>query len=125
MPARYREVLTEMGVGRMTLTVSPAGCLVLYPEPTWLVFRQKLMELPMGASAWRSVFLGNAAEVDCDASARILIPPELRHAAKLTKDVAMRGVGNHIELWDAQVVALRDAALFATEMPSFLSDMVF
>ena len=56
----------------------------------------------MDSSGWKRVFLGNAMDVDIDASSRVLIAPELRAAAGLVRDVMLLGMGSHFELWDAR-----------------------
>ena len=56
----------------------------------------------MDSSGWKRVFLGNAMDVDIDASSRVLIAPELRASAGLVRDVMLLGMGSHFELWDAR-----------------------
>ena len=45
-------------------------------------------------------FLGNAMDVEMDATGRVLVSPELRQAAGIAKDAILLGMGNHFELWD-------------------------
>ena len=52
--------------------------------------------------AWRRIFLGSAVDVEIDGAARVLVPPELRTAAGLDKDVRLIGNGRVLELWDAR-----------------------
>lgn len=47
------------------------------------------------------LFYANAAEVDVDSVGRILVPEKLKKWAGLTKNVLFAGVGNRIEIWDA------------------------
>jgi MraZ protein len=44
--------------------------------------------------------LGHAAEVEQDASGRILVPVTLRQFAHLDKQVMVVGQGKKLELWD-------------------------
>src|SRR5258706_60338 len=78
-----------------------------------------------GACGWRRIFLGNAMDVDIDASSRVLIAPELRAAAGLTRDVMLLGMGSHFELWDAVRYAEHEARVMASEMPDALKDFSF
>ncbi len=45
--------------------------------------------------------LAPAVEVDIDRSGRILIPPILREAAGIERDVVINSVLNRIEIWDS------------------------
>ena len=66
VPSRYREALQGQAEGRVTLTKSPDGCLLLFPRPEWEVFRKRVAELPMEAAWWRRIFLGNAMDMELD-----------------------------------------------------------
>ena len=125
MPARHRELLAAMGVNQLTVTKHPVGSLMIFPRPAWEAFRDRLMTLPMAASGWKRVFLGNAVDVDIDASSRVLIAPELRASAGLVRDVMLIGMGNHFELWDAERHAAHEASVMQSEMPDALKDFSF
>ena len=125
MPARHRELLGAMGVSQLTITKNPEGSLMIFPRPAWEAFRDRLMTLPMAASGWKRVFLGNAVDVDIDASSRVLIAPELRASAGLVRDVMLIGMGNHFELWDAERHAAHEASVMQSEMPDALKDFSF
>jgi len=125
VPARHRELLSAMGVGQLTITKQPEGCLMIFPRPAWEAFRDKVAALPMSAEGWKRVFLGNAMDVDIDASSRVLIAPELRLAAGLVRDVMLIGMGGHLELWDAQRHAEHEARVMQTEMPDSLKNFSF
>jgi transcriptional regulator MraZ len=125
MPSRHREVLAAMGVHQLTITKHPDGALLIFPRPAWEVFREKVAALPMAASGWKRIFLGNAMDVDIDASSRVLIAPELRTAAGLTRDVMLLGMGSHFELWDAARYAEHEAKVMEQPMPEALQDFSF
>jgi MraZ protein len=125
MPARHREVLAAMGVSQLTITKHPEGSLMIFPRPAWEVFREKVAALPMSASGWKRIFLGNAMDVEIDASSRVLIAPELRAAAGLTRDVMLLGMGSHFELWDAARYAEHEAKVMEQPMPEALQDFSF
>jgi MraZ protein len=51
-----------------------------------------------------SDFNAMAEEVSIDQVGRIGIPPHLRRACSLEKTVAIRGCGDHVEIWDPQIL---------------------
>ena len=125
VPVRHRDALQALCDGQLTLTKHPEGCLMVFPRPAWEFFRDKVAALPMSASGWKRIFLGNAQDVDIDSAARVLVAPELRVAAGLTKDVMLLGMGSHFELWDAQRYAAHEAEVMAQAMPDALQDFTF
>ncbi|SAL60743.1 cell division protein MraZ [Caballeronia choica] len=125
VPSRYREALQGQAEGRVTLTKSPDGCLLLFPRPEWEVFRKRVSELPMEAAWWQRIFLGNAMDMELDTAGRVLVSPELRAAASLEKSVMLLGMGNRFELWDADTYAAKEAAAMAQGMPESLKNFTF
>ena len=125
VPTRHRDVLQATADGQLTLTKHPEGCLLVFPRPAWESFRDRVAALPMSASGWKRVFLGNAMDVELDASSRILISPELRAAANLTKDLMLLGMGSHFELWDAALYAAHEAEVMKSQLPDALKEFSF
>jgi MraZ protein len=125
VPARHRDALQALCAGQLTLTKHPEGCLMVFPRPAWETFRDKVAALPMSAAGWKRIFLGNAMDVEVDSAARVLVSPELRAAAGLSKDVMLLGMGSHFELWDAQRYAAHEAEVMAQPMPEVLQDFTF
>jgi MraZ protein len=125
VPVRHRDALQALCGGQLTLTKHPEGCLLVFPRPAWELFRDKVAALPMSASGWKRIFLGNAQDVEIDSAARVLVAPELRAAAGLSKDVMLLGMGSHFELWDAQRYAAHEAEVMAQAMPDALQDFSF
>lgn len=125
VPARHRDALQALCDGQLTITKHPDGCLMVFPRPSWETFRDKVAALPMSASGWKRIFLGNAMDVEIDGSARVLVSPELRAAAGISKDVMLLGMGSHFELWDAERYAAHEAEVMAQAMPEALQDFTF
>ena len=125
VPSRHREVLQLLCQGRLTVTKHPDGCLMLFPRPTWEDFRAKVASLPMSASNWKRVFLGNAMDVEIDSASRVLVSPELRKSAGLKNDVMLLGMGSHFELWDAEAHAAHEAETMSGPLPDALKDFSF
>ena len=124
VPVRHRELLMATAQGRLTLTKHPEGCLMVFPRGVWEQFRERLMSLPMAAEGWRRIFLGSAVDVEIDAASRVLVPPELRTAAALTRDLLLIGNGQRLELWDAQRHAEHEARVIAEGLPEPLRNFV-
>ena len=125
VPARHRDLLAAAGDNELTITLHPDDALMIFPRPTWLKFRERLVALPFDSSPWKRMFLGNAMDVEIDASSRVLIAPELRDAAGLVRDVKLIGVGSHLELWDNQRHIEQSARTKAGAMPDSIKAFVF
>lgn len=125
VPVRHREALAALCQGQLTVTKHPDGCLLLFPRPGWESFRQQIAAWPQNAIGWKRIFLGNAMDVEVDAAARILVPPELRSAAGLEKDVMLLGMDTHFELWDVARYAAHEAAVMQQGLPQALQDLSY
>lgn len=124
MPTRHRDALGAPS-GQLTITKHPHGCLMVFPRDEWEKFRSRIASLPMDAQWWRRIFLGNAMDVEMDASGRILVSPELRSAAGITRDAVLLGMGSYLELWDAPTYAAKEAVEMDKPMPDVLKDFSF
>jgi MraZ protein len=105
IPTRARDPLTLGGSVKLVLTAHPDGCLLLYPYPAWEPIRQKVMAFPSldrQASLWKRLLVGFAEEVEPDAAGRLLLSPELRDFAHITRAVRFVGQGSHFEIWDLE-----------------------
>lgn len=125
MPTRHRDALMAMAEGQVTFTKHPHGCLMLFPRPEWLRFRERIAQMPMNAQWWKRIFLGHAMDVEMDGTGRLLVSPELRQAAGLAKEVVLLGMGNHFELWDKATYEAREAQAMQEPMPAAFEDFVF
>ena len=124
VPTRHRDALLSMAEGQVTFTKHPDGCLLLFPRPEWLQFRERVAQLPITAQWWKRIFLGNAMDAEMDATGRVLISPELREATGLTKEVLMLGMGGHFEVWDKATYELREAEARQQPMPDAFQNFV-
>ena len=115
VPTKVRDPLTSGGTVRLVLTAHPDGCLLLYPQPAWEPIRARVMACPSLArqfSVWKRLLVGFAEECELDSAGRLLISPELRDFAKISRPVMFVGQGSHFEIWDletwnAQLESLR------------------
>ena len=124
VPTRHRDALLSMAEGQVTFTKHPDGCLLLFPRPEWLQFRERVAQLPTSAQWWKRIFLGNAMDAEMDATGRVLISPELREATGLTQEVLMLGMGGPVEVWDKATYELREAEARQQPMPDAFQNFV-
>ena len=98
---------------------------MIFPRNEWEKFRDRIAAMPMQAQWWKRIFLGNAMDVDMDATGRLLVSPELRAAAGITKDTVLLGMGGHFELWDAATYTAKEAEQMKGDMPDVFRDFSF
>lgn len=103
LPSRFRDQLTATGEARLILT--PAlmePCIHVFPLRAWEEFEAKVASLPQFDARvvrLRRLYVSAAVDCDLDGQGRVLVPPQLREHATLSKDVVWAGVGNKAELW--------------------------
>lgn len=119
MPSRHREVLADKFSPELTLTRHPDGCILIYPRSEWEAKRRSLLKLPYSARFLQRLVLGSAVDLRMDDAGRVQIPADLRSLCGLQRDVALVGLGTHLELWDAK----RLAALEEQAVQNAMSDM--
>jgi MraZ protein len=113
MPARFREVLTETyGDERFFITNSGpvelgsgifARGLSIYPCKEWLALEENVAK---GAgftfaqlNSINRLILAPGVECTADKQGRVLIPPHLRSAAVLERDIVFVGSQKKVEIW--------------------------
>ena len=99
-PARFRQSFGE-GV---VLTRGMDGCLYAYTRADWeRLVETRLSTLdplsPDGRRMQRFFFSG-AQEGDLDKQGRVMVPGALLEHAKLSREVVVAGVYDHVEIWD-------------------------
>lgn len=103
MPTRYRDRLHELCGGKLVITVDKDQCLLIYPLPDWEEIERKLMRLPTlnpQARRLQRLMVGHATDLELDGHGRLLLPPNLREFASLTREAMLIGQGMRFELWD-------------------------
>ncbi len=100
LPAKFRDAFA----GGVVVTRGMDGCLAVYTQDAWDRFVSvRLEELdPFSREARqmsRFLFAG-AAEAEPDKQGRVMLPPALITHAKLTREVVVAGVRDHVEIWD-------------------------
>lgn len=127
VPARLRDQFSQEGSEAMVITLNPEEsdpCLLVYSQIEWHKVLEQLVKLPTFNSAAqyiRRTMMGFASEVEFDGSGRVLIKPALRKRAQLGKKGVLLGVGNKLELWDADLLEAKQESwresLGSEEMP--------
>jgi MraZ protein len=102
VPAKFRDALAAY---EGTLVIVPNDhCLEVHPLEEWQRIETKLREQPIFDPEVRElsrIYVSNAKEATLDAAGRILVPPDLRDKAGLSKEVTLVGGGlPQFELWD-------------------------
>ncbi|MFL5762042.1 MAG: division/cell wall cluster transcriptional repressor MraZ [Thermomicrobiales bacterium] len=125
IPARIREALAD-GV---VVTRGIDRCLSAYPMAAWLPLAAKVDALPISdpdARTFRRLVFAEAAHLELDAQGRILLPPELRGYARLSREVIVIGVNTSLELWSPEqwesenAVIDHDGAAIAQRLASLI-----
>lgn len=100
VPARFREQL-ERGV---VITRGQERCLYAFPTAEFERIADQLRQAPVTSKQARDylrVFLSGASDEQLDRQGRVTIPPALRSYAGLSRDCAVIGAGQRVEIWDA------------------------
>lgn len=99
LPSRFRGKL-EDGV---VMVLWFEECVAVFPRQEFEKLAEKMEALPEGNREGRMlarVLFGHAYEASPDRQGRLTIPPRLRELAGLTREVAVVGVKNRVEIWD-------------------------
>lgn len=102
LPTKHREAMALECAGNLVLTAHPHRCLLLYPQPAWEPIQAKISALSSfdkQSSGLQRLLVGFAEDVALDGAGRLLVSPELRDFAALSKEVMLVGQGSHFELW--------------------------
>lgn len=108
LPARHRPSF-ERGA---FVTKSIDGCLAIWPQDDFLRMIAELQEKARRGAKERQVLRSIAAgthEVLPDRQGRVPIPQALREFAGLAEQVAVIGNVDHLEVWDPERWAAKDA----------------
>ena len=88
MPSKFREDLGD----KFYVCRGLDGCLFLLSQSQWDSLVEKVSAIPLAqGKGIQRYFFSGAAEVEPDKQGRILIPPNLRDHAGLTRDVTVIG----------------------------------
>ena len=112
IPAKFRKVLDPVNDRTFVITRGFDQCLVLYPLEDWAKVEEQLIKLSSIRGRHRSFVRSvtrYATSVHYDGQGRIAIPDSLLSYSGISKEVAVIGMINKIELWDPEVISKLDA----------------
>ncbi|MCI0371304.1 MAG: division/cell wall cluster transcriptional repressor MraZ [candidate division NC10 bacterium] len=101
IPSRFRDALARRRQKVLVLTDFDS-CVAAYPLEEWRKLEERIRKqstLQKDIRAFLRLFYSGATETPVDGQGRILIPPQLREKAALTREVMIVGVLNKIEIW--------------------------
>jgi MraZ protein len=104
IPSRYREILQERKDRQLILT-NFGGYILAFPQSEWGKIEAKFAEQPLFRKelrAFQRFLISGVEECPLDRQGRILIPPNLRDYAKLSREVCLVGAIRCFEVWDRQ-----------------------
>ncbi len=101
IPARFKEILKKRGDSSLVVT-NLSTCLVAFARDDWQRIKEKAVGLPIfdaAANTYIRYFISGAVECPLR-QGRILISPDLRELAGLSKEVVLVGHLTRFEIWD-------------------------
>lgn len=102
IPARYREILKDRKDRQIILT-NFGGYLLAFPQSEWSKIEAKFAEQPLFRRDLRNFqrfLISGVEECLLDRQGRILVPPNLRDYARLSREVCLVGAIRCFEIWD-------------------------
>ncbi len=98
------------------LTMGMDRCLALYPESSWQKFTERYEALPMSQSQQMRALFADVLKCRPDSQGRINIPARLKKFAGITKEVAIIGVHDRVEIWDLDTWRAHDEEMTPEKM---------
>jgi MraZ protein len=107
LPAKFRHDLSDTEDNTYFVTSDDGRCAQIYPISVWERIAQKFQEPPRMDPAKLKLqritsFYGLLTQMD--PQGRILIPQLLRDDAQIAGDVVVFGKGDHLEVWNGEVI---------------------
>ena len=100
LPSRFREALA----GGCVVTKGQERCLYVFPLDRWAEEVTQFETLPRTDAKARQLsrtFFAGATQQELDKQGRVQLPTSLRDYAGLEKELAVIGVSDRVEIWDA------------------------
>lgn len=122
IPAKLREELGEQFV----VTKGLDGCLSVYSMKKWEHISEIVDGLPLAkARDLKRFMFSSACVASPDRQGRILVPQTLRSYAGITKDIAVIGASDHVELWDKEAWVIRNSGMDSDEIAAAMDELGF
>lgn len=128
VPSKLRKAFGEDScIDRLVITHGFDRCIMAFRENDWKIFvEQKLIPLsqkdPVNRKRIRFL-LGGAQECELDKQGRLMIPQYLQEYAGITKDVAILGLYDRMEIWAGE--EYKKYKPVGEDLEDFASDLGF
>lgn len=116
LPAKFRKVLDK----ELVVTKDPSfECLRVFEQDDFNEWIDRILEEKLGEFSesnrvhlnYRRKLKGGSADVEIDATNRILLPASQREAVGISKEVVIVGNKGYFEIWDAELYDAMDAEI--------------
>ena len=123
LPSAWRRAFDDAGGG---ILAPWDECLGLWPNDVFGEVLEKLIDKAREGVATDKVlrlFQSQAHEVSLDAQGRFVVPEKHRAHAGITRDVAVIGAHNRLELWAAQGFAELEADMTSADVSAEIREL--
>ena len=121
-PSKLREELGEQFV----ITKGLDGCLSAYSMEKWEHISKIVDGLPQAkARNLKRFMFSSATVVNPDKQGRVLVNLNLRAFANITKDVAVIGASDHVEIWDKETWIERSSQIDSDDIAAIMDELGF
>ncbi len=109
IPASFRE---KIGIGFTIAVNTSFDALAIYPQEKWDEVNNQLGRVrdtdDEGMDYVRLILANAQTDLEMDAQGRVLLPPLLREAIGIGKDLTFIGMRDHVEIWDTALYLDRE-----------------
>lgn len=101
VPAKFRDELGSAFIATKGLD----KCISIYTLEEWKSLEEKIKSLPTTdpqVTKFVRFFFSGACECEPDNQGRIMLPPNLRKHAEISKEIVSVGVARRIEIWSLE-----------------------
>ena len=124
IPAKFREGLGDGFY--IALPIDGQECLTIYPQERWDEIQRRIDALPiMQQVVVQRQFVAMAAEAECDAQGRELVPAILREYAHIGENAYVVGTNSTIEIWSKESWDKKMSAMTSESFANIMSQYLF
>ncbi len=104
LPQNLRYQLVENGELNFSIGLSLGGCLAIYKESEIDAIVEKFQKRKHIAKFQKffTVFFGTLTQTTCDGVGRVTLPPSLKKAVGVDKELMISGAMDKIEIWSKE-----------------------
>ena len=106
IPARFRRQLSGEAEDTFVVVRGLESCIALYPADEFRRLDERLRSRSFNDETnrrYQRMLLYESSDEKLDTQGRVALPPRLVAHAKLTKDVLVVGVLDHLEVWNPEL----------------------